>query len=96
MAVDDYKIADSMGRTDKFFRHSMAYKYEDELFETVLTDIECVIDAKSLNGVLSLGLYKDFEVYIHTNDEDIMEAFNNIILNFKEEVNEGSMYIWEG
>lgn len=40
MAVDDYKIADSMGRTDKFFRHSMAYKYEDELFETVLTYIE--------------------------------------------------------
>ena len=40
MAVDDYKIAESIGRTDKFFRHSMAYKYEDELFETVLTDIE--------------------------------------------------------
>lgn len=40
MAVDDYNIAESMGRTDKFFRHSMAYKYEDELFETVLTDIE--------------------------------------------------------
>lgn len=40
VAVDDYKLADSMGRTDKFFRHSMAYKYEDELFETVLTDIE--------------------------------------------------------
>lgn len=40
MAVDDYKTADSMGRTDKFFRHSMAYKYEDELFETVLMDIE--------------------------------------------------------
>lgn len=40
IAVDDYKIADSMGRTEKFFRHSMAYKYEDELFETVLTDIE--------------------------------------------------------
>lgn len=40
MAIDDYKIAESVGRTDKFFRHSMAYKYEDELFETVLTDIE--------------------------------------------------------
>lgn len=40
MAVDNYKIAESMGRTDKFFRHSIAYKYEDELFETVLTDIE--------------------------------------------------------
>ena len=40
MAIDDYKIAESMGRTEKFFRHSMAYKYEDELFETVLTGIE--------------------------------------------------------
>lgn len=40
IAVDNYKIADSMGRTDKFFRHSMAYKYEDELFETKLTNIE--------------------------------------------------------
>ena len=40
MAVDNYKIAESMGRTDKFFRHSIAYKYEDELFETVLTNIE--------------------------------------------------------
>lgn len=40
MAVDNYELADSMGRTDKFFRHSMAYKYEDELFETVLTNIE--------------------------------------------------------
>lgn len=40
VAVDNYKVADSMGRTDKFFRHSMAYKYEDELFETKLTKIE--------------------------------------------------------
>lgn len=40
MAVDNYEIAESMGRTDKFFRHSIAYKYEDELFKTVLTDIE--------------------------------------------------------
>ena len=40
MAVDSYKLADSMGRTDKFFRHSMAYKFSDELFETVLTDIK--------------------------------------------------------
>ena len=40
MAVDDYSLAESMGRTDKFFRHSIAYKYEDELFETILTNIE--------------------------------------------------------
>ena len=40
ITVDDYRIAESMGRTNKFFRHSIAYKYEDELFETILTDIE--------------------------------------------------------
>lgn len=40
MAIDSYKLAESMGRTDKFFRHSYAYKYEDELYETVLEDIE--------------------------------------------------------
>ncbi len=40
MAVDDYRLAESMGRTDKFYRHSIAYKYEDELYETVLRDIE--------------------------------------------------------
>lgn len=40
MAIDDYKIAESMGRTNKFFRHSVSYKYEDELFETMLTDIK--------------------------------------------------------
>lgn len=40
VAVDNYKVANSMGRTDKFFRHSIAYKYEDELFETKLTNIE--------------------------------------------------------
>ena len=65
MAVDDYKIADSMGRTDKFFRHSMAYKYEDKLFETVLTDIEwntsrtglinpvAIFDPVDLNGAIT-------------------------------------------
>lgn len=65
MAIDDYKIAGSMGRTDKFFRHSMAYKYEDELFETVLTDIEwnpsktglinpvAIFDPVDLNGAIT-------------------------------------------
>lgn len=40
MAIDDYSLAESMGRTEKFFRHSIAYKYEDQLFETKLTNIE--------------------------------------------------------
>lgn len=40
MAYDDIEYSKSLGRTDKFFRHSIAYKYEDELYETVLKDIE--------------------------------------------------------
>jgi DNA ligase (NAD+) len=40
IATDDYSLAESMGRTDKFFRHSIAFKYEDSLYETVLKDIE--------------------------------------------------------
>lgn len=37
---DDYAYGESLGKTDKFFRHSIAYKYEDQLYETVLKDIE--------------------------------------------------------
>lgn len=40
MAIDAYKTGESMGRTQKFYRHSIAYKYENELFDTVLRDIE--------------------------------------------------------
>lgn len=40
MAYDDIEYGMSLGRTEKFFRHSISYKYEDELYETTLTDIE--------------------------------------------------------
>ena len=40
MAYDNIEYGNSLGRTDKFFRHSISYKYEDELFETILEDIE--------------------------------------------------------
>ena len=40
IAVDDCKLAESMGRTEKFYKHSMAYKFDDELYETRLIDIE--------------------------------------------------------
>ena len=40
MAYDDIEYGKSLGRTEKFFRHSIAYKYEDELYETKLKDIE--------------------------------------------------------
>ena len=53
-----------------------------------IVDGRCVIDAKSLNGVLSLGLYKDFEVYIHANDEDIINEFAETINEYKEKIND--------
>ena len=40
MAYDDIEYGMSLGRTDKFFRHSVAYKYEDALYKTTLRDIE--------------------------------------------------------
>ncbi len=40
MAYDDIEYGMSLGRTDKFFRHSVAYKYEDALYETTLRNIE--------------------------------------------------------
>lgn len=39
-SYNDIAYGKSLGRTDKFFKHSIAYKYEDELYETVLKDIE--------------------------------------------------------
>lgn len=64
-----------------------------ELMEKFSPDVDvvdgrCVIDGKSLNGVLSLGLYKDFDVYIHTNDEDIMNEFAETVTKYKEKIND--------
>ena len=40
MTYDDVEYGNSLGKTEKFFRHSIAYKYEDELYTTKLVDIE--------------------------------------------------------
>lgn len=40
MAYNDVDYGMSLGRTEKFYRHSIAYKYEDELYETTLIGIE--------------------------------------------------------
>lgn len=43
MAKDNCELADRMGRTDKFFYHSIAYKFEDEMYETFLTGIDWTV-----------------------------------------------------
>lgn len=40
MAKDSISLSESMGRTDKFFRHSIAYKYEDDVYESKLEYID--------------------------------------------------------
>lgn len=40
MAKDSISLSRSLGRTDKFFRHSIAYKYEDEVYKTRLLGVE--------------------------------------------------------
>ena len=40
MAKNSHVKAESMGRTSKFFRHSIAYKFDDETYETKLKYID--------------------------------------------------------
>lgn len=48
MAKNSHTKAESMGRTSKFFRHSIAYKFGDETYETELLDIEWTVGRSSL------------------------------------------------
>ena len=43
MAKDSAKLSNQMGRTEKFFRHSIAYKFKDETYETELLGIEWTV-----------------------------------------------------
>lgn len=40
MAKDSIALSQQMGRTAKFFRHSVSYKFEDDVYETKLINIE--------------------------------------------------------
>lgn len=40
IAKDSISLSNQLGRTSKFFRHSIAYKFDDEEYETRLIDIE--------------------------------------------------------
>ena len=43
-----------------------------------------VIDAKSIMGLLSLGIPKEVNVIIHTNNKDVISNFEDDILPWKE------------
>lgn len=38
--INNIKYGKSLGRTEKFFRNAVAYKFEDEVYETRLIDVE--------------------------------------------------------
>lgn len=44
-----------------------------------------VIDAKSIMGLLSLGIPKSIDVIIHTNNKNVINDFENYIASWKEE-----------
>lgn len=44
-----------------------------------------VIDAKSIMGLLSLGIPKSIDVIIHTNNKNVINDFENDIASWKEE-----------
>lgn len=44
-----------------------------------------VIDAKSIMGLLSLGIPKSIDVIIHTNNKNVINDFENDISPWKEE-----------
>lgn len=50
MAKDSISLSESMGRTDKFFRHSIAYKYEDDVYESRLEYVDWTLGR---SGVLT-------------------------------------------
>lgn len=43
MAKDSIELSNKLGRTEKFFRHSISYKFEDDKYETKLEDIEWTV-----------------------------------------------------
>ncbi len=43
-----------------------------------------VIDAKSIMGLLSLGIPKEIDVVLHTNNKDVISSFEDDILPWKE------------
>lgn len=60
MAKNSHVKAESMGRTDKFFRHSIAYKFEDEAYETELKYIDWTLGR---TGILTpTAVFKPVEI----------------------------------
>ena len=100
LAIDDYKLAESTGHTDKFFRHSIAYKYEDELYETKLIDIEwstsksglinpvAVFEPVNLEGALTTRATPVWvaEVFLHQTEPMGMSLMLLIIKKTKENI----------
>ena len=60
MAKDSITLAESMGRTEKFFLHSIAYKFEDDVYETELTDIEWTVGRTGI--VVPTAIFKPVEI----------------------------------
>lgn len=60
MAKNSHEKAESMGRTGKFFRHSIAYKFEDETYKTKLEYVDWTLGR---TGILTpTAVFKPVEI----------------------------------
>lgn len=60
MSKDSHIKAESMGRTNKFFRHSIAYKFDNEFYETTLEYIDWTLGR---SGILTpTAVFKSVEI----------------------------------
>lgn len=60
MAKNSHAKAESMGRTSKFFRHSVAYKFDDESYETTLEYIDWTLGR---SGILTpTAVFRSVEI----------------------------------
>lgn len=60
IAIDSVSVGNSLGSTDKFPKHSIAYKYEDELAETTLLDIEW--NTSKTGAINPIAVFEDVEL----------------------------------
>lgn len=51
ISIDDRAKGRSLGKTEHHFNHSIAYKYEDEVYPTILRDIEWSMGTEKLTPV---------------------------------------------
>lgn len=75
----NYKInIDSISKAQKFNEVALGYECDIDILKG-----RYVIDAKSILGIFSLDLEKEIDIYIHSDDEEILKKFEEDMEEFR-------------